>query len=281
LIAANHFDAARAELDKLLHEHPDFAQGYYTQARFAVAQGDLVAALRGFAAHAQRDPAALSKIGDRCFLLERFSAIEPARACLRGLLKQSPDSVGIATELAQLQLLGSDAATVLGQVRSGMHVDKGFEAFLLIRVGRVDEALAILRVVWPQQFASPAPKPYPGAIPKSLVVGDALLRSGATAQGRALLLGITSELAEHPINATAANFAWWDVIAFEFLGDRDHAITALERGVAAGVILDLWFFDADPLLAGLRADPRFAKILAPARARVAAQVAAAQAAGLL
>jgi hypothetical protein len=32
------------------------------------------------------------------------------------------------------------------------------------------------------------------------------------------------------------------------------------------------------LLAGLRADPRFKKILAPARARAAAQVAAAQAA---
>jgi len=268
-------------LDKLLHEHPDFAQGYYTQARFAVAQGDLVAALRGFAAHAQRDPAALSKIGDRCFLLERFSAIEPARACLRDLLKHSPDSVGIATDLAQLQLLGSDAATVLGQVRSGMHVDKGFEAFLLVCVGRVDEALAILRVVWPQQFASPAPKPYLSDMNKSVVVGDALLRSGAMAQGRALLLGVTSELAEHPINATAANFAWWDVVAFEFLGDRDQAIAALGRGVAAGVILDLWVFDADPLLAGLRADPRFAKLLAPARARAAAQVAAAQAAGLL
>ncbi len=281
LIAANHLDAAKAELDKLMHEHPDFAQGYYTQARFAVAQGDLVAALQAFAAHAARDPAALSKIGDRCFLLERFSAVEPARACLRDLLKHSPDSVGIATELAQLQLLGSDAATMLGQVRSGMHVDKGFEAFLLVRVGRVDEALAILRVVWPQQFASPAPKPYPDAIPKSLVAGDALLRSRATAQGRALLLGITSELAEHPINATAANFAWWDVMAFEFLGDRDQAIAALERGVAAGVILDLWVFDGDPLLAGLRADPRFAKILAPARARAAEQVAAAQAAGLL
>jgi hypothetical protein len=71
------------------------------------------------------------------------------------------------------------------------------------------------------------------------------------------------------------------VLAFELLGDREHAIAALERGAAAGVALDLWVLDAHPLLGGLRADPRFKKILAPARARAAAQVAAAQAAGLL
>ncbi len=281
LIAANHLDAAKAELDKLLHEHPEFAQGYYTQAQFAVAQGDLVAALRAFAAHAERDPAALGKSGDRCFLLERFSAIEPARACLRDLLRRSPDNTWPASDLAQLQLLDSDAKTVLAQIRSGMRVDEGLEPFLLICVGRVDEALAILRVIWPQQFASAAPRPSLGGTHKSIIVGDALLRSGATEQGRALLLGVTSELAERPINASAAGVAWWDVIAFEFLGDRDQAIAALEHGVAAGVILDLWVFDADPLLAGLRADPRFKKILAPARARAAAQVAAAQAAGLL
>jgi TolB-like protein/tetratricopeptide (TPR) repeat protein len=281
LIAANRLDAAKTEMDKLLREHPDFAQGYYTRARFAAAQGDLVAALRGFAEHAARDPAALGRIGDRCFLLERFSAIEPARTCLRDLLKHSPDSVGLATELAQLQLLGSDAKTVLAETRSGMRVDKGFEAFLLVCVGRVDEALAILRVVWPQQFISPAPKPYPGVIHKSVLVGTALLRSGATAQGRALLLGVTAELAERPISAGAAIFAWWDVVAFELLGDREQAIAALERGVTAGAIFDLWDLDADPTLAGLRADPRFKKILAPARARAAAQVAAAQAAGLL
>jgi hypothetical protein len=162
-----------------------------------------------------------------------------------------------------------------------MRVDKGFEAFLLVCVGRVDEALAILRVVWPQQFISPAPKPYPGVIHKSVLVGTALLRSGATAQGRALLLGVTAELAERPISAGAAIFAWWDVVAFELLGDREQAIAALERGVTAGAIFDLWDLDADPTLAGLRADPRFKKILAPARARAAAQVAAAQAAGLL
>jgi TolB-like protein/tetratricopeptide (TPR) repeat protein len=281
LIAANRLDSAKIELDKLLREHPDFAQGYYTQARFAAAQGDLVAALRGFAEHAARDPAALSRIGDRCFLLERFSAIEPARACLRDLLTRSPDSVELATELAQLELLGSDAAKVLAQVRSGMRVDKGFEAFLLVCVGRVDEALAILRVVWPQQFASPAPKPYPGVVQHSVLVGAALLRSGATAQGRALLLGVTAELAARPISGASANFAWWDAVAFELLGERERAIVALERGVEAGAILDIWDLDADPLLAGLRADPRFAKILAPARARAAAQVAAAQAAGLL
>ena len=39
--------------------------------------------------------------------------------------------------------------------------------------------------------------------------------------------------------------------------------------------------DSDPLLAQLRADPRYGQILAPARIRAAAQVSAARAAGLL
>ena len=43
LMASNRFDAARVEADKLRREHPDFAQGYYTQSVLATAQGDLVA----------------------------------------------------------------------------------------------------------------------------------------------------------------------------------------------------------------------------------------------
>jgi len=281
LLGANRLEAAKTELDKLLREHPDFAQGYYTQARFATGRGDLVGALRGFAEHAARDPAALGRIQDRCNVLERFSAIEPARTCLRDLLKRSPGRVEVMTELVQLQLVDSNAEAVLAKIKSGTPIDKEFEGFLLVGAGRVDEALPILRAEWPEQFASPAPKPLPTQIYKSVIAGGALLRSGATAQGRALLLGVIAELSEHPISAGEAYFAWWDVVAFEFLGDHERAIATLDRGVAASVILDLWALDADPLLTGLRADPRYEKILAPARARAAAQVAAAQAAGLL
>ena len=283
LIAANRFHDAQVELDKLLREHPDFAQGYSTKARFAEAQGDLVGALRGFAEHAARDPAALARIGDRCFVLERFSAIEPARSCLSGLLKSSSGDIALAasTDLAQLQLVDSTAATVLAQIKAGMHVDESFEPYLLLCIGRVDEALSILRVIFPQQFAVPAPPPRSGSFYRTFLAGYALLRSGATAQGTTLLHGLVYERSQRPITASMADFAWWDVVTFELLGERERAIAALEQGVAAGVILDLWNLDAEPLLAELRADPRFGKIIAPARARAAAQVAEAQAAGLL
>jgi tetratricopeptide (TPR) repeat protein len=90
LIASNRLDAARVELDKLLREHPDFAQGYTTRARLAGAQGDLVAALRALREHAARDPAALGRLRDRCFVLERFGAIESARACVQDLIGRWP-----------------------------------------------------------------------------------------------------------------------------------------------------------------------------------------------
>jgi adenylate cyclase len=281
LIASNRLDSARVELDKLLREHPDFAQGYTTRARLATAQGDLVAALRALREHAARDPAALGRLRDRCFLLMRFGAIEPARTCVQGLLGRWPDKADLNTDLAQIDLHEASAESVLAKARSGKPVDKGFEAYLLLCMGRNDEALAILRAVFPQTFAEPAPKLYPPYIARFMLVGTALLRSGATSQGRTLLLAVTAEVAEPPVNPAAAAFAWWDVLAFELLGERERSIAALERGVGAGIILDINELDTSPLLVNLRSDPRYEKIIAPARARVAAQIAAAQAAGLL
>jgi hypothetical protein len=51
--------------------------------------------------------------------------------------------------------------------------------------------------------------------------------------------------------------------------------------VDAGYAQGLRDLDVDPLLAGLRRDPRYERILAPARAKAAAQVEAARKAGLL
>ena len=48
-----------------------------------------------------------------------------------------------------------------------------------------------------------------------------------------------------------------------------------------GYFLALSELDSDPLLAELRSDPRYQQILAPARAKAAAQVEAARKAGLL
>ena len=65
------------------------------------------------------------------------------------------------------------------------------------------------------------------------------------------------------------------------LGEHEAAFALLERRVAEGNAYDLHDLDWMPAFATLRADPRFERALAPARTRLAAQVQAAQAAGLL
>ena len=74
---------------------------------------------------------------------------------------------------------------------------------------------------------------------------------------------------------------WDDVWAYSALGEHEQAMAALRKGVADGYFLDLFDLDTDPLLAELRSDRRYQQILAPARVKAAAQVAAARAAGLL
>ncbi|HET7062885.1 MAG TPA: hypothetical protein VFI49_01325 [Rudaea sp.] len=281
LMDQKRLDAARIELDKLLREHPDFAQGYYTQARFAAASGDLVAALRALREHAARDPGAFGRIRDRCYMLQRFGAIEQALACTQDLAKYSPDSTELNTALAELELHRKGPQTLLDEARSGKPVDKWFEAYLLVCLNRHDEALAILRTLAPQLFAEPPPKLYPLGIPRRLLVGIALIKTRATAQGRSLVQQVVTELAEHPVNPSTMEFAFWDVLAHEMLGEHEKAIAALGRTLSAGTIVDIRNLDTEPLMEGLRADPRYEKTVAPARARAAAQVAAAQTAGLL
>jgi hypothetical protein len=109
----------------------------------------------------------------------------------------------------------------------------------------------------------------------------ALMRTGASEKGRLLVQQVVAVVASHPGNGSVWDLAWWDVIAYASLGDNDRAIAALEKGVAAGTVLDIDELDLGPLLKGLRADSRYEKTVAPARKRAAAQVAAAQAAGLL
>ena len=158
---------------------------------------------------------------------------------------------------------------------------EALKAYLLLCLDRNVEAIAILRSTDPQIFAEPPPMLYPGRVGQNALVGLALLRTGAADHGRTLLQQIVKLLADRPGNRSIWYMAWWDVVAYSDLGDKDKAIAALRDGIAAGTVLDIAVLDRHPLLRDLRADPRYESTVAPARARAAAQVAAAVEAGLL
>ncbi|MEO7252464.1 MAG: hypothetical protein ABIW30_07650, partial [Arenimonas sp.] len=154
-------------------------------------------------------------------------------------------------------------------------------AWILQRTGRPAEALAIYRKVEPGLFVQPKPQVYPGQAGNAILAGIALLKTGAKPQGQALLEAVIAALANRPYAAVIAGRGWLEFYAYAQLGQKDRAFTALQDGVNDGYFLSLPELDSDPLLAEFRKDPRYQQILAPARAKAAAQVAAARAAGLL
>jgi tetratricopeptide (TPR) repeat protein len=282
LIAVNRFDDARAELAKLQREHPDFSGSHFTEAFLGLAQGDLVATLRGMRELARLDPAALQRSRVACSFMSRFGALEQAIRCLDDIARRAPDlAEGIQDERAGIIVERDGPAAALEELQRAKTPSPGTKAYVLLGLGRNDEALALLRSIAPQIFAEPPPVLYPGDVPKYALVAVALLRTGATNQGRALLQQVVAVFAAHPENRSGWELAWWDVIAFTLLGESDKSIAALQEGVAAGTVLDIATLDHDPLLKDLRADPRYETTVAPARARAAAQVKAAHDAGLL
>ena len=281
LMASERIDAARVELAKLQHDHPDFAQGYYTGAVLATSQGDFVGALRALRAHAARDPAALGRFRDGCYLLQRFSALAEARACVDDLVARFP-AEDLSEDIALVVVLtdGTDAA--LAELRRGKNPHEVSEAYLLMCAGRVDESLKVLRHVAPALFSEPPPSALsPTDIPRAFLVGTGLMRTGAVAQGRALIRNALATIEQKPINAAINDASWWDVIGYTLLGDLDAAIAVLQRDIASEPALDLAQLEHDPLLADLRSDPRYEKTVAPLRARTQKQIADAKAAGLL
>jgi len=283
LIAANHLDQARSELVKLQREHPDFAQGYMTQARLGMAQGDLVAALRGLREQQARDPAALNRVRAGCEIRARFGAIEQALRCLDDLAARWPDyQADWQGDRADLIIAREGPAAALAELKRSGKPDNGLlTAYLYLCLDRDDEALALLRKEFPQAFLDTPRAPFIREIPPTILAAVAQLRTGASDKGRTLLQQVVAVVRDHPSNPAMMDMAWYDVIALALQGDVDQALDGLERGVAAGVVLDITGLDTIPLLRNLRADPRYEKIIAPARARAAAQVAAAKAAGLL
>ena len=154
-------------------------------------------------------------------------------------------------------------------------------AWVLVRLNRAAEALVVYQELAPELLSEPAPALNVLQASRALDVGAALLRTDSKAQGRALIERALPPLTPPPPDRVLSYFRWQGVLGYALLGARDQAFAVLQQRVADGEFVGLVHLDTDPLLAELRADPRYERIVAPARAKAAEQVRLAREAGLL
>ncbi|MEO6066036.1 MAG: tetratricopeptide repeat protein [Lysobacterales bacterium] len=287
LILAGSLDAtgrtkeAEATIARLIADDPEYPQAYMFQGMFAASAGDLIGALRGMREHEARDPEAIGYALTRCFMLLDFAATAEAGHCIAGFARRAPDHPWGLKAQAQLAYIAGDLGATLSFLdRAG---DDALEsrAEVMLRLGRAAEALGVYRNLAPELLTEPMPALSVVQASRALEVGAALQQTGAQAQGRALIEQALPVLMPRRPGFTFAPFRWRDVLGYALLAEREQAFTALEQRVAHGDFVGLYWLDADPLLADMRADPRFERIVAPARAKAAEQVRLARSAGLL
>jgi TolB-like protein len=272
-------DEALAKSNALIARYPRVARLYSTRANWHQQKGDLVSALRDFDRMAKLDPSATGFRAIRCMLLLDVGAVAESRRCLAPVADRSSANPYLQWLTARLLLIDGDSPALAEFVREPRPFDFA-RARLLVASGRPADALALYRRTMPGLLAEP-PTVYPAQVADAIAAGVALNQSGATERGATLLRATLPALAERPRASAVAGRGWLDALALDHLGQRDQAFAALRGAVDDGYFLGIADLDADPLAAGLRSDPRYARILAPARARAAAQAEAARAAGLL
>jgi len=279
LTGAGHFAEAEAQLAKLKAAHPDFAAAYDFERQLAVMKGDLVRALLAMKKQAELDPDAVGAASNRCFALMRFSALDDARRCLDALAAKAGDNDIVKFYREGLAEWTGDWNGAEAIIKTMAEPDTGVKATVWSALGRHPDVVALYRHADPELFADPVGKLWPGQAEDAAQVGVALLHTGASEQGRRLLHAALQVQGARP---RIMDYSEWDAVEFHVaLGERDEAFAELKRGVADGFFIDLPQMDSDPELAEFRKDPRYEQILEPARAKAAAQVAAARAAGLL
>jgi tetratricopeptide (TPR) repeat protein len=275
-------DEALTLANQLVADAPSTARSYDERSLLHQLKGDLVSALRDLRRQDELDPKAYGFRSHRCHTLMDFGALEAAETCLRPLAAQARDSKWVLGGQARLAALQGDFASARALLSNASRMQlEGFRASFLLRDRHEAEALAIYRKVLPGPFATPPQAAYPSQAVDLLEAGIAMTRTGQAARGRAMVEEAIALVADRPYGAEIAGRNWLAVIGHAGLGDRDAAFAALRQGIDAGYIQELTDLDADPLLADLRTDPRYEALMAPARAKAAAQVEAARAAGVL
>jgi Predicted integral membrane protein len=281
LVAAGRLEQGEAENARLLAEHPGFAHAYDTLSRAKAAHGDLAGALRAIDRQFALDPSATARRYDRCQILIEFGAMAEGKTCMLQAMARDPGSDHALQTAAYLKALDGDFAGALAQLDGAQNPNPWARAQLLLDNHRDADALGVLREVAPEYFAQPAAEVHSAYVADSVMVGVAMLRTGDAARGRALLRQTLQANTQRPHEAGLFGRQWWDVYAYTLLDEPDNACKALREAAGSGYFRGIGILDADPLLADLRMRPCYRESLAPARAKAAAQVAAARKAKLL
>ena len=281
--AAGRVAEGRATIAALVQAHPQFPLGHETAANIAASEGDLVSALRATQAHMRSDPDAIRAALGRCRLLIQFHALQEAGECVRRQAAATPDFPAVLQVQADLELRAGRAAESLRLHRLPRPGDRDpvGMALALWALKQPEEALAELRAVLPYLFREPPPTLRTNARTLALVSSAMLIETGAVAQGKALALKAIAPPDPSEPQSLKAVWPWLEAVGHELLGERDAAFAALQQGVSQGRFVDLNDLEWPPQLAAMRADPRFERIVAPARAEAARQLALARQAGLL
>jgi TolB-like protein/Flp pilus assembly protein TadD len=280
LIAAGRFDQGLAENAKLIAAHPEYAPAWETRAHAMESRGDLVGALRAYDRQIALDPEANERRFNRCNVLSLFDALEQAKLCFADATRRDPESPAATNAAMLVQLASDNPAGALARAQDSPGADPWNLAALLLANHQDAQALAQIRRLEPGLLEQPPRTRTAWAFDRGLA-GLALLRTGATAQGRALLGDMLKVNANRVYGAGLLDRSWWDAIAFSWLGQPQQACAALHDAVAHGYFLGLDRLDHDPLIADLRALSCYEPMLRPARNRAAAQIEAARKAGLL
>ena len=279
---AGHLDEALAEINKLIADNPEVARSYDDRSVIHAMHGDLVSALRDLQTQDGLAPDAYAFRSHRCYALIDFGALDEADACLRPLAARAPDAAAILFAQARLAYLRGDFASARAYVqRMPREYGEAFAAGMSMLLGDPAPLIAVERRQNPRWFDAPPAGVYSTRANAAVQTAAALLRSGDRVRGEALMRAAMASVADRPYPAINGGRGWLEAEGHELLGERDAAVQALQRGVDAGFFQQIADIDADPLLADLHKDPRYDRILAPARAKAAAQVEAARKAGLL
>ncbi|MBP8098548.1 MAG: hypothetical protein KAY03_04450 [Arenimonas sp.] len=281
LATIGQFDRALALNTEMLHSFPDYAGAYQLRARLFQLKGDMVETLRAWDSLRRIDPEATKLQMGRCETLQHFGALAEALACLDDLDRRSGSPQSTLNLRTALRVSAGDYDGALKLMARVQTLEPWGRVWRLLATDHPAEALKILQEIDPGMFIQPVPKLTSNYSWDAVAAGAALIGTGATVQGRDLLQRAIKDNARHPIVQLQFGRGWNDAIAWSLLGDQQRACASLREAVASGYTSNLEDLDAFSYLKSLRAQPCYQQALAPARARNAAQVAAARKAGLL